>query len=90
MGQLKSRCFIVLIPKVKNPMSLAQFCPTGLCSVLYKCFSKILVSRLRPLLPKPVSKELETFIGGQSIFEHITLVRELLCSFTKKTRVILC
>ncbi|KAK1630226.1 hypothetical protein QYE76_004541 [Lolium multiflorum] len=41
---------IVLIPKIKNPLSLKDFRPISLCNVIYKVVAKCLVNRMRPLL----------------------------------------
>ena len=41
---------IILIPKVPNPLSFKKYRPISLCNMIYKIISKILVSRIRPLL----------------------------------------
>lgn len=41
--------------KGDNPTSFKEFRPISLCNVIYKIISKILVNRLRPILPGIVS-----------------------------------
>ena len=41
--------FIALIPKVKHPNKVANFCPISLCNVVYKLISKVLVNRLKKI-----------------------------------------
>ncbi|CAL2279833.1 unnamed protein product [Prunus armeniaca] len=50
---------ITLVPKLQSPQSMVQFRPISLCSTLYKVISKILVARLRPILPNLISPNQE-------------------------------
>lgn len=38
---------ISLVPKVKNPNVVTEFCPISLCNVVYKIISKFIINRLR-------------------------------------------
>lgn len=44
--------FIVLIPKVKNPICASKFQPISLCNVIYNLVSKILANTLKRLFPR--------------------------------------
>ncbi|KAK0593001.1 hypothetical protein LWI29_028893 [Acer saccharum] len=71
-----SSSFIVLIPKVPNPSSFDKFRPISLCSVAYKIFSKIIVTRLTRVIHKLVSPEQGAFVPGRSILKILHLHRK--------------
>lgn len=65
--------FLVLIPKVKKPISFNHYRPISLCNFTYKIVSCILSNRLSPLLCKLVSPNQGAFIKGRWIAEHTIL-----------------
>lgn len=48
--------FICLIPNVKNPKYVTEFCPIALCNNLYKLVSKLLANRSKKVLPHIISE----------------------------------
>lgn len=46
-----NQTFFGLIPEVQNPVNVNEFRPISLCNMLYKLIAKILVKRLKIVLP---------------------------------------
>ena len=76
---------IALIPKVKNPNSVTEFQPISLCNVLYKIVSKVLVNRLKVILPLVISPNQSVFLPGRLITDNILAAYETL--YTMHTRL---
>lgn len=69
--------FIVLISKNPQFTTFNQIRPIALCNTLYKIFSKILVSRLRPMLHGLIYPNQSTFVPGWWIRENSLMVQEI-------------
>lgn len=71
---------IVLFPKVENPRKMSQFRPISLCNVVYKIISKVLMNRLKKVLPKVISLNQSAFVARRQISDNILVVHKLLHS----------
>ncbi|XP_026417593.1 uncharacterized protein LOC113313084 [Papaver somniferum] len=74
----------VLIPKISNPKTPADYRPIRLCNVSYKIMSKILANRLKPLLPDIISPTQTAFVAGRHIHDNIIIAHEILFSMKRK------
>ncbi|VVA23746.1 PREDICTED: ribonuclease H At1g65750, partial [Prunus dulcis] len=74
---------------VERPLNMAQLRPISLCNTLYKVISKILVSRLRPIMTKIVSPTQVSFVPGRHIVDNIVIAQEMLHKF-KVAKEVLC
>lgn len=72
---------ITLVPKVENPHSMVHFRPISLCRTLHKVISKILVARLRTILPNLISHDQVSFVPGLHITDNIMIAQELMHKF---------
>ena len=73
--------YIVLILKILNPSTINHYRPISLCNTVYKVISKLIVDRLRAVIPNLVSPTQSAFIPGKWIAENQLIVQEILHNF---------
>ena len=78
--------FITLIPKVHSPRKVSEFRPISLSNVLYKLIAKVLANRLKPLLPKVISKTQSAFMSKRLITNNILIAHETLHYLKEKRK----
>jgi hypothetical protein len=74
---------ICLIHKVPQPEFVNQFRPISLCNTIYKVVSKVIVERLKELVPIIVSLFQTGFVPRRNIHENIVVAQEMTHSMTK-------
>eukprot|EP00253_Pinus_taeda_P021469 PITA_21469 len=80
MGGFTNSTYLDLIPKENRPSSFSRFRPISLCNSAYKIISKILATRLKPLLPSVISENQGGFLPNRHISDSILLVQEAIHS----------
>ncbi|KAL0009842.1 hypothetical protein SO802_004950 [Lithocarpus litseifolius] len=68
--------FICLIPKVKSPQKITEYCPISLCNVSYKIISKVLANRLKRILAEVVNESQSAFMLGRLISDNVMVAFE--------------
>lgn len=80
-GRLKqayNHTFLALIPKCNNASKVEQFRPISLCNVFLKIITKILSSRIRPILEHLIHPSQAAFIPQRSINDNIIINHEVM------------
>ncbi|CAM8905994.1 unnamed protein product [Rhodiola kirilowii] len=80
-----NKTLITLIPKKKEAVRMEDWRPISLCTVAVKIITKILATRLQPILDKVISPFQSAFIKGRIISDNFVVAHEL-AHFLKNRR----
>ena len=75
--ELLNKTLIVLIPKKLGMETISHFRPISLCNTIYKIVTKILVNRLKHLMPTLVSPSQIAFVLGRRGTDNVIIAQEL-------------
>ena len=73
-----NKTLITLIPKVSTPESRRDMRPVSLCNVLYKIISKVLMNRIKPILPRIVHENQSAFVLDRVITDNAIVAFEVM------------
>ena len=78
MPKYMSHANLIMLPKVDHPNMFKDFRPISLSNFTNKIISKIMSSRLAPILPNIILENQSGFVKGRSISENIMLAQEII------------
>ena len=81
-----NKTHIILVPKTKDPRNIKLFRPISLCNVIYNIVSKVLVNRLKCVLPKCINESQSAFVLGRLITNNVLVAYELIHTLKLKKR----
>lgn len=79
-----NRTFITFIPKCTNLESLGNYRLISLCNSISKVVTKLIVTRIRPMLPRLISPLQTTFVLGGKGVDNAIIVQEMIHYMSKK------
>ena len=71
-----NRTNIVLVPKVKKPEEVSQFRPISCCNFVYKVISKVMVSRIKPMMDGLITQNQCAFVERRQIQDNILIANK--------------
>ena len=75
---------ITLIPKCPGAYSIGLFRPISLCNTIYKVVTKMIVKRLRPLLPSLISPLQTAFVLSRLGVDNMIIAQEIIHTMSLK------
>lgn len=79
-----NRTLLILIPKCTPPEEVNHLRPISLCNVIYKCVSKCIVNKMKPLLSELIDDYQTAFIPGRHMNDNILLSHEMMHIINKQ------
>ena len=68
---------LTLIPKFPGATIIKDYRPISCCNTIYKVISKLLVAKIKPLLPSIILPNQSAFIKGHLLQENVLLASEI-------------
>lgn len=79
-----NRTLVTLVPKVKNPSTIKEYRPIFCYTILYKIFSKMLISRLQEVLDYFIDPSQAAFVPGRILGDNVILSHEIVKGYDRK------
>ena len=76
---------LALVPKRPGASSISDFRPTSCLNTLYKVIDRLLVRRIKPILPELIVPNQTAFVKRKTIMENTVLAGEIVNGYHRKT-----
>lgn len=76
---------LALVPKRPGASAISDFRPISCLNTLYKIIARLLVRRIKPILPELIVLDQTSFVKGRLIVENTVLAGELVNGYHRKT-----
>lgn len=83
MDPTMNETLICLIPKCLNVCHIKNFRLIGLCNTLYKLITKIIIHRIKPLLPNIISPSEASFLQNRKLSDNAIIIQEFITHINK-------
>lgn len=83
MPRATNYTIFTLVPKFPGASIIKDHRPISCCNTIYKVISKLLVAKLKPLLPKIILPNQTVFIKGRQLLENCLLASEIVSGYHK-------
>ncbi|CAM8940407.1 unnamed protein product [Rhodiola kirilowii] len=77
LDEKANRTLIVLIPKKKDADRIEDWRPISLCTVAVKIITKLIATRLQPILSQVISSFQSAFVKGRMITDNFVVAHEI-------------
>ncbi|GKU98552.1 hypothetical protein SLEP1_g11544 [Rubroshorea leprosula] len=78
--------FVVLVPKVENPVRIEEYRPISLVGAMYKILAKLLANRLKKVLENLIGEQQMAFLKGRQLMDGIVIANEVIDEAKKKKK----
>ncbi|KAF3777801.1 Transposon TX1 uncharacterized protein [Nymphaea thermarum] len=85
-----NKTYLMFIPKKRGARRIEDFRPIALCNSLYKVIIKVMVQRMKNILPRLIGISQWAFVKSRVIHDQIAMANELVHLFDNRKEAVAC
>lgn len=83
MHEIMNETLLYLIPKCPRATMLKNFSSIGLCNTIYKTITKVIVNRIKPLIPDIIDPTQASFLSNMRASDNAIIVQEYILTWAR-------